>query len=190
MRCPRCLDEYEPDVATCATCGIALVGDDEEFVPPPPTADTRLGTFHPLAVGTVLELCDRRGVGHETRTTERGVEVLVEREWRDDLRAELTLGWGDLMRRLDEDDLVQLLASGGSTPGWVDPPRGGHVDRRGRLVVADDEEEADADANRLIGPALLTTGVIVLVLGWYLVDSAALMALGTALALAGLVLPR
>jgi hypothetical protein len=194
MRCPRCLDDHEPGFTTCTSCGTPLLADDAADDDPAwrvtSIPDARLGTFHPAAIATVLALCERRGVEHETRTTEHGVEVLVDRAWRDDLRAELALVWSELVGRLDEDDAVEVLAAGGSTPGWYDPPRGGHVDRTGRLVVAQDEEDADADANRLVGPALVTTGAVLAVVGWWVVGSSALTVLAIGLVLAGLLLPR
>jgi hypothetical protein len=190
MRCPSCQDEYEPDVTTCASCGVPLVPDAAVVAPVPAAVDVRLGTFHPAVTGLVLGVLDRRGVPYDTRTTDRGVEVLVADEWRDDLRAELTMTWGDLVRRLDEDDALAVLGAGGSTPGWVDAPRGGYVDRHGRLVVAVEDDERDDDAGRVVGPTLLTLGAIIAVLGWWLFDSAPITLAGLALAVLGLVLPR
>jgi len=87
--------------------------------------------------------------------------------------------------------VLEVLASGGSAPGWYDAPRGGHVDRQGRLVVAADEEELrEEDAGRFVGPALLTVGAILLVIGWYVLDSAAVMVAGIGLATLGLFTPR
>jgi hypothetical protein len=191
MRCPSCHDEYEDTVTTCRSCGVPLVPDDAvDAAPPPPSVDTRLGTFHPAAVTLVLALLDTRGVPHETRTTGQGIEVLVPYEWRDDLRAELTLTWGELVRRLDEDATLAVLGAGGSTPGWYDAPHGGYVDRAGRLVVAVDDDEVEDDAARVVGPALLTVGAILVVLGWWMFDSAAVAVAGVALAILGLVTPR
>jgi hypothetical protein len=54
-----------------------------------------------------------------------GVHITVEREWRDDLRAELAMTWGDLVRRLPEEQALEVMSAGGANPGWLDPPRGG-----------------------------------------------------------------
>jgi hypothetical protein len=190
MRCPSCHDEYEDSVTTCASCGVPLVPDDAVDTAPPPSVDARLGTFHPATVTQVLALLDTRGVPHETRTTDRGVEVLVPSEWRDDVRAELTLTWGELVRRLDEEETLAVLGAGGTTPGWYDAPHGGYVDRAGRLVVAVDDDEVEDDAARVVGPALLTIGAILVVLGWWMFDSPAIAIAGVALAIFGLVAPR
>lgn len=191
MRCPRCHDEYEDAVTTCSSCGVLLVGDDvplDAAVAAGPAA--RLGTFDAVVVPAVVAVLDEHGVVHETRTTSRGVEVLVPVAWRDDLRAELTLNWSEVVRRLDEDDVLAVLALGGSAPGWQDAPRGGYVDRSGRLVVAVDDDEAEDDAARVVGPALLTIGAVLVVLGWYVLDSAGVIAAGIVLGIAGLVVPR
>lgn len=191
MRCPRCHDEYEDAVTTCSSCGVLLVGDDvplDAAVAAGPAA--RLGTFDAVVVPAVVAVLDEHGIVHETRTTSGGVEVLVPVAWRDDLRAELTLNWSEVVRRLDEDDVLAVLALGGSAPGWQDAPRGGYVDRSGRLVVAVDDDEAEDDAARVVGPALLTIGAVLVVLGWYVLDSAGVIAAGIVLGIAGLVVPR
>jgi hypothetical protein len=193
MRCPSCRDEYEPHVRTCATCGIPLVPTDAAAPAPTPLpqAGARLGSFHPAVAASILALLDRRGIAHDERTEEGRVTVLVDREWRDDVRAELTITWGDLVRRLPEEEAVEVLAAGGPNPGWYDPPRGGHVDRQGRLVVdVDDGEDAEDDAARVVGPALLTVGALLLVIGWYVLDSGAVSVAGLGLVLLGLFTPR
>jgi hypothetical protein len=191
MRCPSCHDEYEPHVRTCATCGIPLVPADAVApVAVPRQADAKLGIFHPLAAAAVGAMLERRGIDHDAITDAGRVTVLVDRDWRDDVRAELALTWGELVRGLPEDEVVEVLAAGGPNPGWYDPPRGGHVDRHGRLVVEDDEEDAEDDAARVIGPALLTVGAILLVVGWYVLDSAAVTVAGAGLAVMGLFTPR
>jgi hypothetical protein len=195
MRCPSCHDEYEPHVRTCATCGIPLVPADAvstAAVPAPvPHANARLGTFHPAVAASIQGLLDRRGIVHDERTEDGRITVLVEQEWRDDLRAELTLTWGELVRGLPEEQVVEVLGAGGSTPGWYDPPRGGYVDRQGRLVVdVDDGEDAEDDAARVVGPGLLTVGALLVVVGWYVLDSAAVTVAGLGLVLLGLFTPR
>jgi hypothetical protein len=191
MRCPSCHDEYEDAVTTCGSCGVPLVGDDVELGPPVTNGPAaRLGTFDAVVVPAVLAVLDEHGVEHETRTGPRGVEVLVPVAWRDDLRTELTLTWSEVVRRLGEDDVLTVLALGGSAPGWQDAPRGGYVDRAGRLVVAVDDDEAEDDAARVVGPALLTIGAVLVVLGWYVLDAAGVVAAGVVLTIAGLVVPR
>jgi hypothetical protein len=191
MRCPSCHDEYEDAVTTCGSCGVPLVGDDVELGPSVAAGPAaRGGDFDAVVVPAVLAVLDEHGVEHETRTGPRGVEVLVPVAWRDDLRTELTLTWSEVVRRLGEDDVLTVLALGGSAPGWQDAPRGGYVDRAGRLVVAVDDDEAEDDAARVVGPALLTIGAVLVVLGWYVLDAAGVVAAGVVLTIAGLVVPR
>ena len=190
MRCPRCNDGFEDHVTACPDCGVPLVRDgDPTTLGQPPVIDARLGVFHPVMAARILALLERRGIGHETLTGDAGVAIVVDRAYRDDLRTELTLTWADLVRRLDEDETAALGATGGSTPGWFDPPRGGHVDREGRLVV-DTEEDAEQDAARVIGPSLVATGAILVVVGWVVLDAAAVTVAGIGLALLGLLMPR
>jgi hypothetical protein len=194
MFCPRCHAEYEPHVVRCTDCGVALTSSPDTIdatADPAPGTTATLGVFHVTMAGRVADLLERRGIRHETQTDEQGVRVLIDPEWRDEVRSELTLAWGDLVGGLPEDEVLEVLATGGSAPGWFDPPRGGHVDRAGRLVVsAHDEEEAAADAARIAGPALLTVGAILAVTGWYVFDSAAIVLAGVGLVVLGLVSPR
>lgn len=190
MRCPRCQDHFEADLDTCPVCGVGLVADDDPTVDPlPVVADARLGTFHPVMAVAVLGLLNRRGVVHRAEPDDTRVRIVVDRTLRDDLRTELTLNWSELVRALPEDDANTVTAAGGSPPGWYDPPRGGHVDRTGRLVV-DAAEDHDDDAARVIGPGLLALGAILAVVGWFVLDSSAITLAGAALALFGLLVPR
>lgn len=190
MRCPRCQDHFEAHVDTCPVCGVGLVADDDPTVDEPPVvADARLGTFHPVMADAVLGLLDRRGVVHVAHDDDTAVRIVVDRDLRDDLRAELTLTWSELVRGLSEEDASAVTAAGGSPPGWYDPPRGGHIDRAGRLVV-DADEDADEDAARVVGPGLLAFGAILAVVGWFVLDSDAITLAGAALALFGLLVPR
>jgi hypothetical protein len=195
MRCPRCHDDYEDGVVRCADCRIELVPEDQ--VDPdgesaaPADVDARLGRFHPAVAERIGELLFRRAIPHLLRVHDDGVEVLVERSWRDDLRTEFALGWNEVFRTLDEEVADEVRETGGSAPGWYDAPRGGHVDRHGRTVLdLDDQEEAATDAARVIGPLLLTTGAIAVVGGWYLMSSSAIVVTGIALIIVGLFTPR
>jgi secreted PhoX family phosphatase len=109
---------------------------------------------------------------------------------RHDRRAELTLTWREILRLVDEERQAEVQAEGGSAPGWYDAPRGGYIDRAGRLVVADDEADSETDASRMVGPAFITVGAIAAIGGWYLVDSSALLVLGIGLVILGLFTPR
>ncbi|WP_130648333.1 hypothetical protein [Egicoccus halophilus] len=156
-----------------------------------PVPLARLGTFHVTMGAAVAGLLEQRRIRHATEPVDRGTRVLVDAGWRDEVRAELTLAWGDLVRALPEDQVLEVLASGGSAPGWYDAPRGGHVDRTGRLVVeAGEEEEAATDAARIAGPALLTVGAILAVTGWYVFDSSAVLLAGIALLVLGVLSPK
>lgn len=190
MRCPTCHDEYEDGVRSCAECGSTLVPDDDPIPEPEPVADARLGRFHPAAAESVVRLLGRRGILHRIIPHDDDVEIQVDPDFRDDLRAELTLTWREILRLVEEERQADVHAEGGSTPGWHDAPRGGYIDRTGKLVVADEAEDEETDASRMVGPAMLTIGAITVVGGWYLVDSTALIVLGIGLVLVGLFSPR
>jgi hypothetical protein len=187
MRCPTCLDEYEPHVRRCAACGVALVPEGAPTTAPRP--DARLGRFDPTVADAVLSLLDERELARETVTRDGAIEVLVAGDRRDDLRTELALTWDEVVRRLPEEQVGRVVALGGQSPGWLDPPRGGWVDRQGRMVVdaADDEE---ADRARTIGPTLAVAGGVLLLLSWYAGLGQGLVFAGIGLALVGLLLPR
>jgi hypothetical protein len=191
MRCPSCHDEYEDHVRACAACGVPLVPLDAVAQPRAPRADTRLGVFHPAMAARIRQLLDGRAIANDAVTEADRVTILVDRAWRDDIRAELTTTWGELVRRLPEDEVGEVMGAGGSNPGWYDPPRGGYVDRQGRLVVdVDDDEDAEDDAARVLGPALLTIGAVLLVVGWYVLGSAAVTVAAGGLVVLGLFTPR
>lgn len=199
MRCPRCHDDYEPEVVLCADCGLELVPEDEidgqaDDATPDPSSDVvdaRVGRFDPAVADRLGELLYRRGIAHTLRPHDDGIEVLVARSWRDDLRAEFVMSWDEILRSLDDDVRTAVRATGGSAPGWYDAPRGGHVDRFGRTVLGPDEqEEADTDAARVIGPMLVTVGAIAIAGGWYLLSSSAFIVTGVALVLVGVFTPR
>lgn len=201
MRCPQCHDEYEPDVVRCAHCDVPLLPDD---APLPPRVDALLGTFHPIIAEQLLALTVHRGIasdavpasraaGDDLTTVEDRVEVIVDRDWRDDLRAELVVSWPELVRRLPEEEQATVRSLGGPQPGWYDPPRGAWIDRQGRLQVdpTDDEVEED-DARRVIGPALLALGALLLLFAWYGGSNsrASAAVIGLVLIVAGLFMPR
>lgn len=187
--CPRCHDEYRADVTVCATCGVALVSDD---TPLPPRVDALLGTFHPLAATPVVQLLERRGVEYDAlHSDDARVEVVVDREWRDDLRAELAMSWSGLLQHLEPEQRREVLAAGGRQPGWFDAPQGAWVDRQGRLQVdPTPAEEAEADAQRIIGPSLAALGALLLLFGWWTGGSELAVVVGIAAVIIGVLLPR
>lgn len=200
MRCPVCHDEYEPDVVRCVDCDVPLLAGD---VPLPPRVDALLGTFHPALADRIQALVSHRGIaaeavpapspGDDPPGARDRVEVIVDREWRDDLRAELVVSWSDLVGRLPEEDRLEVVALGGPQPGWYDPPRGAWIDRQGRLQVdPTDDEVEEADAGRVVGPALLAVGGVLLLFAWYEGGSSQAIAvvLGLGLIGVGLFMPR
>lgn len=202
MRCPSCRDEYEPDVVRCAACDLDLVTDeefealaDDDAQPQPRSArgvDTGprpLGRFHPDIVPLVLDVLREKGVEHDVRTRDDDVEVAVEGQWRDDLRAELLLRWDDLLAELDTDLAPEVLGSGEHAAGWFDAPLGSYIDRDGKLVV-DAPPDDDADDRRTLGPTLVAGGAILAIAGWQVVDVGAVVIAGVALVLIGLFIPR
>ena len=217
MRCPSCNDEYEPQFTRCADCRVPLVSDDGSddgssgdsgdgspgsdadhsvrarsragaaSVPDAPR-EVRLGLFDPFVAGLVQARLERDEVTHNLVAHDDAAEILVDRGDRDALRAELAVNWEEIVADLDEDRL-DALESDGPAPGWFDAPRGGHIDREGRLVVdADDGEQWES--SRVLGPGLLVSGVAVGLLGWWLLESGALVTLGVVMVAIGLFSPR
>lgn len=156
----------------------------------PPRAEALLGRFHPAVAERIRGTLEHRKVVHRIVPRDDDVEVFVERAHRDDLRAELALTWSQLVHRLPEDEVLAVLALGGASPGWFDAPRGGWVDRAGRLVVEAEDQEGAAESARLAGPALATIGAVLLLLGWYTGAGAGVVLGGAALLLFGLLIPR
>ena len=191
MRCPSCNDEFEPHVTWCASCHVELVPEGAPAPPRPPgVPDARLGRFHPAVGQALLELLDDRGIPFETVTGSDALEIVVPREERDELRAELALHWGDRLEALDEQEASDVRwAAGGHYPGWFDPPEGGFIDRQGRLVV-DAAEDAEADAARRVGPTLAIGGASLLLLAWYLGLGMGTVFAGVGLLIIGVLLPR
>ena len=150
--------------------------------------DARLGVFHPLAAERVTELLFRKGVTYTVVTRDDDVELRVDAVWRDDLRTELSLSWEEtVLARLEPEDAAVLVDTGTDVAGWFDAPRGGHIDRAGRLVV---DADADQEEARIIGPALCSAGLIAAVLGWWVIDSTGIAMTGLAVAIVGLFTPR
>ena len=186
--CPRCRDEYEDHVETCVHCHLPTYPEGADL---PPSVDQLLGRFHPLVVPRVVGLLEHRGVAHEVLGDADQVEVLVDREHRDALRAELAAHWHELVNRLSPDDHLTVVRSGARQPGWFDAPTSAWVDRDGRLQVeASDDDDATADASRMWGPTLVVVGSVLLLFGWYAADSAQAAVIGGLLLLVGLFLPR
>lgn len=193
-RCPRCQDDHEDEALVCGSCGVALREIDASGLMlagpalPVSTAEARLGTFHPAVAERVAELLYRRAIAHSVVERDDATEVRIDLDWRDDLRTELTLTWSEVVSKLDPEMAEEVRAAGGRAPGWYDAPQGGHIDRTGKLVVSAVED--DAEEARVIGPLLLTTGAILGVVGWYVLDSGGVLTAGLALALLGLFTPR
>lgn len=155
-----------------------------------PRADALLGRFHPAIADRLEDLLVHRRIAHRRVDRDDDAELYVERSWRDDLRAELALTWAQIVNRLPEGPALEVRALGGASPGWYDAPRGGWVDRSGRLVVEAEDQEAAADGARLAGPAMVTIGAVLLLLGWYVDAGAVVLLTGITLLVFGLLLPR
>jgi hypothetical protein len=192
-RCPECQDDHEDDAVLCGSCGVVLHEVDDSGLaigtPVLPIAsDVRLGTFHPAVAERIAELLYRRAIGHTVVERDDAAEVRIDADWRDDLRAELTLTWSEMMTHLDPEVAEEVRAGGGRSPGWYDAPQGGYIDRAGKLVVSAVED--DDDEARVIGPILLTTGAILAVVGWWVIDSGGLLTVGLALLILGAFTPK
>lgn len=172
----------------CTECGVALIADDQ---PLPPRVDARLGTFHPTVAGRIVDLLESRRIAHEQAADGDAIRLLVDRRFRDDLRTELAMSWSDIVGRLPEEEMYDVLSSGGRQPGWFDAPQGAWVDRAGRIQMdPGHDEEAEHDAGRVLGPSLLTVGVVLLLFGWYAGPSPIAILTGIAALLLGAFLPR
>lgn len=187
MRCPECGDEYQPGIGTCADCGVAL---RPPGVPPPALPEQVLGVFHPLVAERITALLADRGITHRSTSGDDAVRVLVDDARRDELRTELTVGWREVIRRLPREDRLEVLSGGGRQPGWYDAPRGGWIDRSGRLRMSDEQEERTDDARRTVGPGLVGLGSVMLLFAWYADGPGLLVFVGITLLAAGLLLPR
>lgn len=155
-----------------------------------PRPEALIGRFHATVAERLEELLYRRGITVTRVDRDDDVALYVDPDVRDDLRAELALTWATVVHSLPEESAREVLALGGAAPGWHDAPRGGWVDRSGRLVVDTEDHEVAADTARVAGPALLGAGAVVLLLGWYVGAPPGVMVVGVALALLGVLLPR
>lgn len=150
-------------------------------------AVVHLGSFHPAVAERVEALVRGHGVAHRRADHDDHVALAVDRAWVDDLRAELVTRWPEVVGQLPDEQRGVVTALGGELPGWHDAPHGGWVDRAGRLVV----EEPDAAGElRVMGPALVAIGAVLLLVGWYADTSPLVVVAGIAASVAGLVLPR
>jgi hypothetical protein len=168
------------------------VADGAADPTPAPASDdpiARLGRFHPALQAPLARLLGGREIVHRIRVHDEEVEVLVDPRVRDELRGALVLGWSPLLAQVDQARAAEVRALDGDLPGWFDAPRGGHVDRHGRVIV-DAADDADSEASRVVGPALLVGGVVVAFVGWSVLDLDAMVVAGVGLALAGLLVPR
>jgi hypothetical protein len=165
-----------------------LAREDE---PPQPPLDSLLGTFHPIVAQRVVGMLNRRRLRHDVMPLDDRVEILMDRDRRDELRTELSLAWTDLMGQLPHDELFEVLSTGAPQPGWFDPPQGAWVDREGNVQVEGSAAEAaEQDARRVIGPSLAVVGLVLGLFGWYAGGSAALALIGIGLVALGVLLPR
>lgn len=163
MRCPACEDDFEPECAWCSACATPLAENET-------LSTARVGRFHPAAARVVIELAVQRGAPVQTDLVGDLVDVRVPKDRRDGLRAELLLTWDALVARLPPQDQAELAAQGGQLPGWGDTPGDVWVDRDGQLRVAPGEEEAEEDTGRIVGPTLVATAILLLLLAWQLGD--------------------
>lgn len=191
MHCPTCGDEYLDGVQRCADCGVALVPVGSTAAATPSRA--RLGRFHPALVDVVRARTAGRVERLDTTLHDDGVDIHVERGVEDRLRAELAVEWEQLLSQVDPDERVEVMASGGRLPGWLDPPDGVWVDREGALRA--DTSPLDPDhGTRAAGPVLISAGGLLLVTAWYVgeggLGTLVATVIGLAVVLVGVFTPR
>ena len=145
--------------------------EPDDVVELAPDALARLGRFQPDVAAAVAAFAARRHVvalEQEDPDDSGVVTLLVPADQRDELRAQLVVGWDAVLSSLDLDLALELRTSATSLPGWLDAPSGAWVDRAGRLRVARaPEEELEDDARRTLGPGMAVTGALLLLLAWY-----------------------
>lgn len=187
MHCPRCDDEFEDGIAFCPDCRVTLIDEGAEPVAP---AEVHLGTFDPRVADRVTALLTNRAIVHAAQLHDDGVAIVVDETFRDDIRSELVARWSDVLATFDGEQRLEVLALGGTTPGWLDPPTGAWIDRDGRLQVERGlVEESLEDASRQVGPAMAAFGVVLVAFGWYADAGGGLLLLGAVLAVLGVLLP-
>lgn len=162
---------------------------DAEAVDEP--TDALLGRFHPLVAERLERLLAQRGIAHARTPREHDVELRVAPSTRDDLRAELSITWSQIVGALPEDRALEVLASGGAAPGWFDAPAGGWVDRAGRLVVEPSADDPTAlGPPRTLGPLIGGIGALMLLLGWFTGAGDGVLLAGAVALVVGMLLPR
>lgn len=183
--CPRCHDTYVDGVAACVDCGLALLPDD---TPLPARVDRLLGTFDPVVADRLAGILVSRGIPHRQVQAGGRTELIVARDWADDLRAELATSWGEVLAALPAQERVDLPTT--RVRGWYDAPEGAWIDRAGRTRV-DPAESAPGEADaRLWGPSVAMVGGVLALFAWYGARSVGLALLGLAALVIGLLLPR
>ncbi len=185
MICPDCGAEYEDGILTCSDCIVRLV-------PPGATAPLRtrhLGRFARPVGARVLELLRAKGIEYDVEAHDDEFAIRIDREWRDDVAAQLYSGWPEFLRGFDREEVHAMMDLGGTHPGWLDAPTEVWTDRAGRLQVSVEAE--DPDSGRALGPALMITGLALLLLGLVdAIDPALGVTFGLVLGILGALLPR
>lgn len=189
--CPQCRDTYERDIESCADCRVPLIPDGQ---PLPPRVDRLLGTFHPIMADRVVRVLAQRQVAHSIVPSPDGdrFEVVVDRDFRDDLRSELAVNWTGLVGGLEAEQMYEVLgAKASNQPGWYDPPEGAWLNRDGRLLVDGvPGEEEQIDAARMWGPSVALLGSMLGLFGWFIQRSPGLLILGLVMVVLGVLVPR
>lgn len=183
--CPRCHDTYVDGVVTCVDCRVRLLDDDTTL---PARVDRLLGTFDPTVADRLAGILVHRAIPHRLVDVAGRTEVIVARDWADDLRAELATSWGEVLAGLSPDERLDLPTT--RVRGWYDAPQGAWIDRHGRTRVDPAEDEASREEPRLWGPSLAMIGGVLGLFGWYSGRSALLALVGITAVVVGLLLPR
>lgn len=183
--CPRCHDTYVDGVVACVDCGLELLPDD---APLPARVDRLLGTFDPTVAERLAGILVYRGIPHRQVHAEGRTEVIVGREWVDDLRAEFATSWGEVLGGLEPDQRLELPAT--RVRGWYDAPEGAWIDRSGRTRVDPADSVTDSPDVRLWGPSIAVVGAVLALFAWSGGRSAGLVLFGLTALVVGLLVPR